>query len=77
VQCKEEVEMLVVVDRGDTQFFSGEFFLFHDPRSQQLTIEWFDKRPAHLQIVGLIVQCALPMTETMRPVKTGFLEDDD
>ena len=77
VQCKEEVEMLVVVDRGDTQFFSGEFFLFHDPRSQQLTIEWFDKRPAHLQIVGLIVQCALPMTETMWPVKTGFLEDDD
>lgn len=77
VNCKEEVEMLVVVDRGDTQFYSGEFFLFHDPRNQQMTIEWFEKRPAHLQIVGLIVQCALPMTESMRPVKTGFLEDDD
>jgi len=77
VKCVDEVEMIVVVDRGDTQFFSGEFFLFHDPRGQQLTIEWFEKKPTHLQIVGRILQCAMPMTEAMRPVKTGFLEEDD
>lgn len=76
IRVIEEVEMLVVVDRGDREFDSQAFFLFLTP-TNELTIKWTEDLPEDHQVVGRIILCWIPYTEMMAPKKTGFLEEDD
>lgn len=77
ISCIEDVEMIAVVDRGEKDFYSGDFFLFKDMNTNEFFIQWYEKLPPnHIEILGKIIQCAIPLTEKMKPVETGFLEDD-
>ena len=75
VSVIEEVEMIVVVDRGNTEFSKENFYMFQDPNSN-LVIQWCDSERPEYQVVGKIVLCCIPWTTAMKPKSSGFLEDD-
>jgi len=75
VSVIEEVEMIVVVDRGDIEFSKENFYLFQDPNNN-LIVQWCDSERPDYQVVGKIVLCCIPWTTAMKPKSSGFLEDD-
>lgn len=76
VSIVEEVEVLVVVDRGDRGFSPDSFFVFKTPKND-LSIMWCDEIPKDYVIMGKVVVCAIPFTESMKSKSTGFMEDDE
>jgi hypothetical protein len=68
--------VVLVVDRGDRDFISGEFFLFHTP-DNVVQVLWMEDLLPGYEIVGKVVLCAVPFTESMRSKPTGFAEEDE
>jgi hypothetical protein len=75
VAAVEEVEMIVVIDRGDRDFVTGKFYIFLTPE-QTLDIRWMETLEEGYTVLGRVALCAMPFTESMRPKATGFLEDE-
>lgn len=75
VQLKEEVEMLVVVDRGDTIFSPEYFFVFKNP-DNQLVLQWADKVEPGFEVLGRVALCTVPYMKSMAAPDTGFAEAD-
>ncbi|KAJ1423178.1 hypothetical protein B484DRAFT_451996 [Ochromonadaceae sp. CCMP2298] len=77
IKLIEEVEMLVVVDRGDKGFNSADFYLFKDANGNTF-IRWLDRPDFDAyDIMGKVMVCMVPFTDAMKRPKSGFLEDDD
>eukprot|EP00596_Hydrurales_sp_CCMP1899_P010838 CAMPEP_0119035126 /NCGR_PEP_ID=MMETSP1177-20130426/2092_1 /TAXON_ID=2985 /ORGANISM="Ochromonas sp, Strain CCMP1899" /LENGTH=147 /DNA_ID=CAMNT_0006993061 /DNA_START=251 /DNA_END=694 /DNA_ORIENTATION=+ len=75
VQLKEDVEMLVVVDRGDTQFNPEHFFVFRTPENTVL-LQWADRVEDGYSILGRVAMCTVPWIKSMASADTGFAEND-
>eukprot|EP00600_Ochromonadales_sp_CCMP1393_P016978 CAMPEP_0175024938 /NCGR_PEP_ID=MMETSP0005-20121125/16777_1 /TAXON_ID=420556 /ORGANISM="Ochromonas sp., Strain CCMP1393" /LENGTH=175 /DNA_ID=CAMNT_0016283611 /DNA_START=152 /DNA_END=679 /DNA_ORIENTATION=+ len=77
INCVEEVEMVAVVDRGDKDYESTDFYLFADDTGKMF-IRWMDRAEFDsYEILGRVMVCMMPFTEKMKKPKSGFLEDDD
>jgi hypothetical protein len=76
VNLVDEVEMLVVIDRLDTEFKTDKFYIFKTP-SNKLIIQWADIVQPGYEILGKVILCTAPFSKSMKAVKSGFLEDDD
>lgn len=72
----EEVECLVVVDRGDLRFFNDKFYLCKTS-TNKLIIQWMERQDPSYEIVGRVVLCMVPHVQGAMPKKSGFLEEDD
>lgn len=70
-----DVEMLVVVDRGDRAFSPDNFFVFRTPENT-LKLMWCDSQTPGLDIMGKVVVCAMPYVKEMKSPETGFAEND-
>ena len=68
--------MAIVVDRGDRDFVSDEFFLFLTP-DNVVQVLWMAELLPGFDVLGKVVLCAVPFTESMRPKPTGFAEEDE
>lgn len=75
VQLKEEVEMLVVVDRGNRYFSPENFFVFRTPENQ-LLLQWTDSVEPGYEILGKVALCTVPYMKSNAPADTGFAEND-
>lgn len=75
VQLNEEVEMLVVVDRGDRYFTPETFFVFRTPENE-LVVQWTDKVEAGFEVLGRVALCTVPYLKTSAAADTGFAEND-
>lgn len=73
VASQVPVEVLVVVDHGDTQFDPDAFFLC-ETSSGSLVIQWMTEQS--LPILGKVVLCVLPPKKE-REETGGFLENED
>ena len=71
----DEVEMVVIIDRADTDFVSGEFYAFQTFENQ-VEILWADRVDGFSAVLGKVVLCMAP-ADRNAPLPSGFLEDDD
>ena len=71
-----DVEVVVVIDRGNKVFKSGDFFAFKSPNNE-IIIRWSDKVPPGHEVLGKIVLCTIPWVQGMKKRSSGFLEDDE
>ena len=71
-----DVEVVVVIDRGNKVFKSNVFFAFKSPQNE-IVIRWSDKMPPGHEVLGKVVICMSPWVEGMRQKSSGFLEDDE
>jgi len=76
VPSPSELEMLVVVDRGNKRFHPDDFFVFRT-RENTLKIQWSDRVPDDMEIIGKVVTTAQPYLPSMRRPSTGFAEEDE
>lgn len=76
IAYSEEVECVVVIDRGDRVFTPDKFFLFETPDGS-LSIEWMKKHDPAYNIIGRVELTMMPWAKSMTPKATGFLEEDD
>eukprot|EP01036_Dinobryon_divergens_P036532 gene36532-47589_t len=78
VAVVEEVEMMVVIDRGDRDWSEDNFFIFQTPENE-LAIQWSDSDYLDdgYEILGRVVLCSVPFTNKMKKKPTGFMEEDD
>jgi hypothetical protein len=76
IVIKDEVEVLLVVDRGDRELEVDQFYLLQ-ASTGELTVLWVDELPEGYSVVGKVVEVAVPFSEGMRKKPTGFLEEDD
>jgi hypothetical protein len=72
----EEVEMLVVIDRGDRDWNPEKFFIVRTPENR-LRIQWFDMLEPGYDILGKVVVSFVPFIASMAPAETGFAEADE
>jgi len=70
-----EMEMMVVVDRGDTYFSPDNFYVFKTPENR-LTVEWCQELQPGYEILGKVIVCTVPYLQSSTP-KSGFAEDGD
>jgi hypothetical protein len=77
VNYAEEVECVVIIDRGNQRFSSDDFYLFQNLQDSSLSIQWMQTLPATHRIIGKIIICMLPYSKLMKPKSTGFLEEDE
>lgn len=76
IPCSEDVEVLVVVDRGDVQFSTDKFYLCGHADGSHI-IQWMETLPSDVRILGRIILCAMPITQGMRESSGGFSENGD
>lgn len=76
ISSPSEVEMLVVVDRGNKRFHPDEFFVYRT-RENTLKIQWSDRVPEDMEVLGKVVTTAQPWLPSMRKPSTGFAEEDE
>ena len=75
VVLSEEVEMLVVVDRGDRYFTTESFYVFRTPQDS-LVVQWADKVEPGFEVLGRVALCTVPYVPSMGTTSTGFAESD-
>ena len=79
IKVIEEVEVMIVVDRGDLDFYRDFFFVFKT-RENKLLVGNLDSAKTvekkGYEIVGRVALVAVPWIPAMKPTSTGFLEDD-
>lgn len=75
VECTEDVEILVMCDRGDKDFKARKFFVFKNP-DNSIDIRYYNKKPADVEIVGRVDLCAMPFVKGSQKDPSGFLEDE-
>jgi Rubisco Assembly chaperone C-terminal domain len=75
VVLTEEVEMLVVVDRGDRYFTPECFFVFRTPEDS-LVLQWSDRLEPGYEVMGRVALCTVPYAPSMGTASTGFAETD-
>lgn len=76
IKVAQDVEVVMVIDRGNRAFKPDTFFAIRTP-DNKILIQWFDKASPNLEILGKVVLCTVPWVEGMKKVKSGFLEDDE
>ena len=77
IQLQEEVETLVLIDRGQTYFNPRHFFAFAAPDGA-VVIRYFNDLPQEdgWQILGRVMYVTLPHVESTAKA-SGFLEEED
>lgn len=76
VKFVEEVEMVVIIDRGNVEFNSDDFFAFRTPENE-VVIKWSDVVEDGYDILGKVVMSMIPFSPGMVKEKSGFLEDEE
>lgn len=79
IKVIEEVEVLVVVDRGDVDFYRDFFFVFKTSENTLVlgnldSAKTVEKKG--YEIVGKVALVTVPWIPSMKMKSTGFLEDD-
>ena len=77
---KEEVDLVVLVDRNENKFAERKFLVLNDPSTGELSIGAFPTRgdvPDNAEILGHVVLVQIPWLPSMKPTKTGFMEVDE
>lgn len=72
----EELEVVVVIDRGDREFNQERFYAFKSPENK-VVVQWSDRMEPGFEILGRVILCTVPWTEGMRQPKSGFAESDE
>lgn len=75
LSISDEVECVVVVDRGDFRFDPDAFFAFRSPINT-VEIGSCNKIPQGFEIIGRVVMTTVPFHTGMARKPTGFLEDE-
>uniref|UniRef100_A0A7S0SS11 Rubisco accumulation factor 1 C-terminal domain-containing protein n=1 Tax=Chromulina nebulosa TaxID=96789 RepID=A0A7S0SS11_9STRA len=76
IKLTEEVEVLLVIDRAVRTHDNENFFLYQAPNNELDILNSNDIIPDY-NILGKVALVFLPYTESMRPKRTGFLEEDE
>lgn len=76
IACPAEVEMLVVVDRGDCAFNPDSFYAIRTPENT-LKIQWMESISQDMDIMGKVVVATVPFVSAMLPPSNGFAESGD
>lgn len=71
-----EIEVLVLVDRGDRYFQSNKFYAWAAPDGQ-VVIRWFEQVPEGWTLLGKVHYVTVPWTEKSGTYKSGWMEVDD
>lgn len=71
----EENEVVVIVDRAETDFVPGEFYALQT-LDNQVDILWTDSIDEFSAVLGRVVLCMAPADRNAPPT-SGFLENDD
>ena len=72
------VEVVLVIDRGNKKFKAGDFYAFKNIQSpSKIIIQWCDKIPQNYEILGKCIICTIPWVEGMKKKSSGFIEDDE
>lgn len=72
----DDLETVVVIDRGDRVFNQEKFYAFRTPENK-VVVQWSDRLEPGYEILGRVILCTVPWSEGMRTPKTGFVEDDE
>ncbi len=72
----QDVEVVVVVDRGDKYFSPESFYALRTPENE-MKILWCDDLPPGYEVLGKVLLCTVPWVEGMKKKSSGFLEDDE
>lgn len=75
LSINDEVECVVVIDRGDFKFDPDVFFAFKTP-IDTIEIGSCNKVPNDYEIIGRVVMTTVPFHPGMQRKPTGFLEDE-
>jgi len=75
VDLPEELECVVIVDRGDLKFKPDAFYMFKTTRGT-LEIGASDSIPEGYDIMGRVILTTIPWAPGMDRASSGFLEDD-
>jgi hypothetical protein len=75
VKFPEVEEMVVVIDRGNTDYNDDNFFAYKTP-DNKVSIEWNDDPDEDWDILGKVVLCMAPFNPKYVKPKSGFLEDE-
>lgn len=81
IEASEDLEVVVIVDRGETSFTSSDHFYLALNRSEldhdsPLRILWLDKSEiSQYEIVGKVVLCLLPCNPN-EDLTSSFMEED-
>ena len=75
VALTEDVEILVVVDRGDRYFTPECFYVFRTPQDT-LVLQWADSLEPGYEVMGRVALCTVPYMPSMGTASTGFAESD-
>eukprot|EP00640_Fibrocapsa_japonica_P006508 CAMPEP_0113943122 /NCGR_PEP_ID=MMETSP1339-20121228/19190_1 /TAXON_ID=94617 /ORGANISM="Fibrocapsa japonica" /LENGTH=183 /DNA_ID=CAMNT_0000947899 /DNA_START=201 /DNA_END=752 /DNA_ORIENTATION=- /assembly_acc=CAM_ASM_000762 len=72
----ETAELLVIVDRAETEFSQYKFFCFAKPDGT-IEFRWHEALPEGYSILGKVMLVQSPFLPSMASAKTGYLEADD
>ena len=72
----DDLETVVVIDRGDRLFSQGKFYAFRTPENNVL-VQWSDRVEPGFEVLGKVILCTVPWAEGLRSPKSGFVEDDE
>lgn len=78
-EIKEPVDLVVLVDRAKPTFAERKFLVIDSPESD-LTISAYAKKkdlPDGCKILGQVVMVQVPWLPSMKPTKSGFVEEDE
>ena len=76
IRVVQEVEVVVVIDRGDRVHRSDLFYAFKTP-DNRVAIQWSDQIEPGYEVLGKVVLCTVPWVIGMKKQASGFLEDED
>ena len=74
------VDLVVLVDRGLTEYAERRFMVLSTPGSEELKIAAFGSKkeiPEGAEILGQVLLVQIPWLPSMKPTKTGFMEADE
>ena len=75
IKAREELEMLVVIDRGDrTRDSDTNFFVFQNS-DESFYIQWAEGTLEGC--IGKVAMCCLPLTDKERDITSGFEEQNE
>mmetsp|Transcript_10203 Transcript_10203/g.17297 ORF Transcript_10203/g.17297 Transcript_10203/m.17297 type:complete len:167 (+) Transcript_10203:206-706(+) len=71
-----EAEVLILIDRADTEFQTEKFYAFADSEGD-VSVRWYDELPPGHSILGKVAYVSIPFLSSMEKGASGFAEDDD
>jgi len=71
-----EAEVVVLIDRANTEFYNNKFFLFADAAGTTY-LKWQSELPEGHEVLGRIMLVQIPFLSTMGKKTSGWMEEAD